>query len=492
MSRLLLGPLLGLESDSGYTICFLTEKSVPTASVDLDGSTYAATEISELRTGKFWRVEINIPPPEADRWIDYAIKTDDHAATDRVGRSGWRFFVPEVGTAPMMAYASCNGFSSADLVTKTDAPYALWDVMKAQHERDPFSLLIMGGDQIYADEIWGKVPELVKWAERPRQERVKQRPSQTMLKQIEVFYENLYRARWKSPVMSELLASIPSVMMWDDHDIFDGWGSYPEELNTCPVYEAIFGIAKRYFELFQIRSSANKSLLRPNENHYAFSVEFRGQHILGVDNRAERTRRQVMSEDQWKAVKTHLDADIISGNLFVMSAVPVVYRDFSVAEAVLDTTPWEEDLTDDLKDHWRSKLHEGERARLIMSLLKNHREKRPDCRTVILSGDVHIGCVGVITERDEPRSHKVHQIVSSGIVHPSPSRLQWLGIMAATNDRAEYLNEDKTIEISMLKPFGSDKYIRSRNFVSLKEGTDQKLWVNWVCENGERPSFPLV
>jgi phosphodiesterase/alkaline phosphatase D-like protein len=424
--------------------------------------------------------------------MDYGITTDGGAKTDQAGRKTWRFRVPAADAEPTMVYASCNGFSSADLVRKTDDPYALWDLMKARHEEKPFSLLMMGGDQLYADEMWGRVPELVKWSEQPRNKRVKQKPSKTMLRHIESFYENLYQARWKDPVMSELLASIPSVMMWDDHDIFDGWGSYPEDLQTCPVYEAIFGIAKRYFELFQIRSKANKSLLEPDQDHYAFSVEFRGQHILGLDNRTERTLGQVMSNKQWDAVATQLENKITSGNLFVLSALPVVYRDFSVLEAIFDATPWDEELTDDIKDHWRSKQHEGERARLIMRLLENSRKRTSDRRTVILSGDVHVGCLGVIIDRRDTETHMVHQIVSSGIVHPAPSRTQWLGITAATNDDPEYLNEEKTIEISMLNPFGSDKYIRSRNFVSLEEGTDQKLWVNWFCENGRRPSFPLV
>ena len=492
MSSLLLGPLLGLESDNDYTVCFLTEKSVSRASVEVNGATHSATELGELRTAKFWRTEITIPTPIEGLWVDYEIKTDASVTADQAGRKSWRFWVPAAGTAPTIAYASCNGFSSADLVTKTDAPYALWDVMKAQHLDNPFSLMIMGGDQIYADEIWGKVKELKKWADKPRRDRIKQKPSKTMLGQIESFYENLYQARWKTPIVSELMASIPSVMMWDDHDIFDGWGSYPEDLNTCPVYKAIFRVASRYFELFQIRSKTNKSLLRPDEDHYAFSVEFRGQHILGLDNRAERTQNQVMSKKQWDAVNAQLRNNITSGNLFVLSAVPVVYRSFSFAESVLEATPWEEELTDDVKDHWRSKQHEGERARLIMQLLENQRKRKPASRTVILSGDVHIGCVGVVIDRRDTGSHMIHQIVSSGIVHPTPSRIQWLGIIAVTNDRTEYLNEDKTIEISMLKPFGSDKYIRSRNFVSLEEGTDQKLWVNWVCENGKRPCFPLV
>jgi hypothetical protein len=26
-------------------------------------------------------------------------------------------------------------------------------------------------------------------------------------------------------------------MSWDDHDIFDGWGSYPEELQESAVFQ---------------------------------------------------------------------------------------------------------------------------------------------------------------------------------------------------------------------------------------------------------------
>lgn len=43
----------------------------------------------------------------------------------------------------------------------------------------------------------------------------------------------------------------------------------------------------------------------------------------------------------------------------------------------------------------------------------------------------------------------------------------------------------------MLTPFGSDTYLRTRNFATLEQGNDGKLWVNWVCENGDQPHYPL-
>lgn len=499
MTNLLLGPLLGLESDSNYTVCFLTDKEVVNAHVEWGGELQAAERIADLRTGSFWRAELLIPPPGVDRLIAYRVMTNGIYASDRNAREAWEFHVPAANSQPNIVYTSCNGFSSASLATTTEEPFAMWHKLKAAHTKSPFSLMIMGGDQVYADEIWGRVSELRKWVDLPLKKRVKRNSNRTMRRQIENFYEGLYQTRWNSPDMSEMLASVPSVMMWDDHDIFDGWGSHPEKLQKCEIHKEIFRAARRYFELFQIRSAANRSLLAPGTSHFAFSLTHRQQRILALDHRSERTRKQIMSDAQWKSVITHLEEDITDGDLLVLSAVPVVYRDFSFAEAVMDATPWEEELTDDLKDHWRSKQHEGERARLIMRLLENvrqrgvdARQRGADVRTVILSGDVHVGCVGVINDRRNEPTHKIHQIVSSGIIHPAPSRTQWLGILATTNDDTEHLNEDETIEINLLRPFGADKYLRSRNFLTLKQGNDEKLWATWVCESGKCPAFPLA
>ena len=54
------------------------------------------------------------------------------------------------------------------------------------------------------------------------------------------------------------------------------------------------------------------------------------------------------------------------------------------------------------------------------------------------------------------------------------------------------MNEDHSIEISMLQPYHSDKYLRSRNFVDLQEGDDKKLWARWICESKDKPIYPLA
>ncbi|MBA56421.1 MAG: metallophosphatase [Pseudomonadales bacterium] len=489
-SKILVGPLLGLESEQLYTICFSTDKSVNQAQVSLNGHSVNAIKAGETNSSLFWRAEHSQPAQANASRVYYHINLDGNQAVNRHDQTEWSFYVPAADEKPRFAYASCNGFSSADLVNKTEHPYALWENMKVSHEQEPFSLLLMGGDQLYADEMWGSVSSLKSWGKlsRSKKEAKSTAFTKTMEQQVERFYDELYRTRWSDPNMALMYASIPSVMMWDDHDIFDGWGSYPKKMHECNVFQGIFNIAKKYFELFQIRSKHNTSLLNSAADHYAFGFSFRGYHILALDNRAERTLDQVMSPTQWSDLIQYFDTQANSGHLLMLSAVPVVYRDFSFTESVVDVTPWEEELTDDLKDHWRAKEHQCERARLIMRLLENH--KKRGGKTVILSGDVHIGCLGVINDRRDG-GHRIHQIVSSGIVHPAPSRIAWLGIMAVTNDKKEYMTEDRSVEISMLQPYHSDKYLRSRNFVQLKEGSDNKLWVTWECESKDKPVYPM-
>ena len=201
-----------------------------------------------------------------------------------------------------------------------------------------------------------------------------------------------------------------------------------------------------------------------------------------------------MSSKQWQDITHYLNHKVDDGTLLVMSAVPVVYRNFSAIESYFDATPWEEELTDDLKDHWRAKEHQGERMKLIMHLLNNakHRQKSsPSSKTVILSGDVHVGCLGVITDKTDNQVVKLHQVVSSGIVHPAPSCLAWLGITTSTNDRNKFLNEDNTITSRMLTPIHSDRYLRSRNYATISTGSDNKLWINWQTENKDKPAYPI-
>lgn len=69
------------------------------------------------------------------------------------------------------------------------------------------------------------------------------------------FYFRNYTTHFAKDVFADALATIPQVMLWDDHDIFDGWGSYPTELQTCPVFKGIYFVARKFYLLFQCHAT---------------------------------------------------------------------------------------------------------------------------------------------------------------------------------------------------------------------------------------------
>jgi hypothetical protein len=105
---------------------------------------------------------------------------------------------------------------------------------------------------------------------------------------------------------------------------------------------------------------------------------------------------------------------------------------------------------------------------------------------------VHLGCLGVISDRRQATVRKIHQRVFIGDRSSRPEQDPWEGIMAVTSDDPEYLSEDRSIAIRLIKPYGSGQDLRTRNYISLLEGNDGKLWANWVCDSDERPEYPLA
>lgn len=76
----------------------------------------------------------------------------------------------------------------------------------------------------------------------------------------------------------------------------------------------------------------------------------------------------------------------------------------------------------------------------------------------------------------------LYQVVSSGIVHPPPTRLEWLGICAFSGDGDQTRgNGDLEAEIHEIAGAGT-KFLRTRNYARV-ELNPTKVGINWRCEN---------
>lgn len=494
MNTLSFGPVLGLETahDGNYYTCLVACARQPVWRVD--GMERPFVMLGKLANGNtLWRAEWKAPEkPPVERMVGYSVEVDSERLRQASGVDSWQFHVPAAGKPLRFVYGSCNGFSSKKLMASTSNPHAMWERLVEDHRCEPLSLLVLGGDQIYADSLWEQ-PWLEDFAALKDNEMVCAPVTAELDAALDGFYESLYLRQWGVGPVAAMLASVPSLMMWDDHDIFDGWGSHPEALQKSPVYQRIYMAALRAFRLFQLRGNLARGFLEPGAPHHAYAVHLAGESFLMLDHRSERSSAIIMSASQWSSFKKWI-ASFDGPRLFVQSAVPVVYRTFSCLERLLHSTERREEVEDDLNDHWSAREHQKERLRFIHTLLERQRELRPrdgsayHPRWILLSGDVHVGCMGSVWEVAQDLG--LYQVVSSGIVHPPPTPLQWLGILAVSGDGEERLgNGDLQTEIHPIAGARA-KFLRTRNYARL-ELEAEGVWVNWRCENEGETVFKI-
>lgn len=489
---ILLGPILGIESHGKtnvVTCCVVYAGTQPKQlSWLVGGEQTAFTRTHSLHHGVFYRAERSVKPGE--KALAYQVLADGEAATGRDGKNQWHFTPPPKKAAGFrFAYASCNGFSAAKLLAQHKDPYGMWRVLKSEHEREPHHLLALGGDQIYADSVWEQ-PWMSAYNELNYEASVAAKVSPGQKEELERFYERLYLKQWGRLEVAEVMALVPSIMMWDDHDIFDGWGSFTSEQQGSDVFKAIYRAAARTFEIFQLRAIDRRLLLGRASETYDFVLNVADTTFLVLDNRSQRTREALVPATQWDSWKQWIE-NFSGQRLFVMTGVPVIYRTFSAVERWMGFTPWQEELEDDLLDHWSAAANQKDRIRLIYNLVNRQAALKMNgtAQWAFLSGDVHVGGVGMVW--DDRLNCGIFQLISSGIAHPPPSAVQWKAIQLTSSDDPEVIG-DGDMSARLLVPTGaSANYLRTRNFLSAHVGSDQQLWFNWICEDGQRPIFTI-
>ncbi len=99
-------------------------------------------------------------------------------------------------------------------------------ITDGSHEDDPDpddqvrwpDLVLFLGDQVYADETTDEMREFIE------SRRSIEEPPWTELKDWEE-YAHLYKLAWSDPANRWLLSTLPTAMIFDDHDIRDDWNT---------------------------------------------------------------------------------------------------------------------------------------------------------------------------------------------------------------------------------------------------------------------------
>lgn len=425
-----------IDNDNNKFTCQLTEGA------------FTPTLFHEDHLGKntfqFYRYTIDLPLVKYDQMVRYSI--------DNKWELHYRFYIPsKTKNFNVMAY-SCNGFSLA--VDTTRFKGSLWYDVLQKHSKVHYNVMLGGGDQIYSDSIKLYSSKVTHWINTKNQiTKYTMKVDPLFRKDMENFYLKEYLewygfGHWRGSTEKSMttqrllplaLASIPSINIWDDHDIIDGFGSYHDSFMQTEVFSNIGQAAYKYYMLFQHHVSIDEKepylntknwLLGSNpgayikeKSHSIWTKLGPNMALLGLDCRTERKLKQVISWDTYKLLFQRISDEIESSqkqtgqridHLLVMLGIPIAYPRLVWLEWLFSSTLFaplkylskkkivghslindfnsDIELLDDLNDHWCARYHKGERNFLISKL--QDLSAKYGIRVTILSGDVHLASIG--------------------------------------------------------------------------------------------------
>jgi PhoD related phosphatase len=251
------------------------------------------TRLHTERGVTFWKFKIEIELGAHQARIAYRINKGP-----AIG-----FWVPARGQSMNLMFHSCNGFSLSVNPNQFSGPDPMWRDVLNTHQFRPFHVMIGGGDQIYMDAATVQTRYFREWAEMKNPHHKHTMPfSEEMQDELEEFYLNRYAMWFSQGLFSMANAQIPMVNIWDDHDIIDGYGSYPHHTMSSPVFTGVGAVAFKYYMLFQHQSLPQETeaeepswVLGASPGPYIEELSrsvfmFLGKQIalLGLDCRTER------------------------------------------------------------------------------------------------------------------------------------------------------------------------------------------------------------
>jgi len=467
VASLVLGPLLRYVGRTQATVWVETDaacrveilgQAAPT--FEVRGHHYALVPLTDLPEGAVTEYEVRLDgepvwPLSSGGHPPSAIRTregEDHA---RLVFGSCRVGAPqrEPYTLPP---GEEHGFG-------VDALWAYSRRLQAGIEPWPDGLLLCG-DQVYADEVSPETLEFI---------RARRDTSQPPGEEIADFeeYTRLYREAWSDPDIRWLLSTVPSLMIFDDHDVIDDWniswqwltdargepwwraritGAFmaywvyqhlgnmaPPELDGEAMYQtAIAADGDVGPELERFAEGADRESAA---TRWACCRDFGRSRVLVVDSRAARVldddHRDMVDAEEWAWIgdRSHEALD----HLVIVSTLPVF---MSLGVHYLEA--WNEAVC---AGAWgRPAVRAGERLRraldlehwpafqesfaamvdLLRDVASGSRTGHPPASITLVGGDIHNAYIAEVSlgRRDERRS-RVHQLVCSPFRNPlSPTQ----------------------------------------------------------------------
>lgn len=241
-------------------------------------------------------------------------------------------------------------------------------------------LLLMVGDQIYADDLRVLIPD----------------------DQLDEFWSR-YRKVFGQTHIQKLMGRIPTYMILDDHEISDDWNQdrYGKERD-------LYAAAIHAYECYQfVHSPGFQPLGHPDRSDTPQKLWYKFRHGMSeffvMDTRTERRVSakppQIIGPEQMDSLKEWLDS-FDGTTKFVITSVPFF-----------------PDLRSGSRDKWSGFNHQ--RVEILDFIYDKGISK-----VIFLSGDVHCSMVGQLKCTSDP-NFSVTSIISSSFFWPYPQGRAW-------------------------------------------------------------------
>ncbi|PBP27208.1 WW domain-containing protein [Diplocarpon rosae] len=431
----------------------------------------------------FYRYDVDLQMGEgpSDKWT--------YAITSHLGCTRYEFLVAGRHQTNWKFIAhSGNDFAmntSVNERSKLGGIGFMWkDILQKNVECGGFHVRLGLGDQVYGDRLWKEIPLLKQWlAMSGKDNRKSVAWTARHEEDVSHAYFHYYTSHFDQPYLREAFAQIPHILQINDHDIFDGFGSYPDYMQSSNMFKNIGRIGIQMYLLFQHHTTL-EILRNVNSDVDIFTITGSGWHfvkylgpavvVIGPDCRSERNQRQVLAGPTYQGIfpKVATLPPSVQHCIWMIS-VPIVYPRLDTVESIAHTittakkgvtgtynllgkvtssvagvvggkdavasgfsqvkkavgksglmggvlnTFGDIDIADELRDMWTHESKDLERTYLIRTLQGIANQK--GVRMTFLSGDVNCCGAGLVHDPSHPSDHKtMYQVISSAVVAAPP------------------------------------------------------------------------
>lgn len=376
------------------------------------------------------------------------------------------------GAMPRIAWGSCR--TSVDHDAHGTRKHGV-DAMRAYAlamARDPSlrpDLLLLLGDQVYADVTTKPMQDFI------RSKRDIREPPGKELQDFEE-YAHLYRLAWADDANRWFLSTVPSAMIFDDHDVRDDWnaslswkrkmeatswwhGRIVAGLSSYWVYQHLGNLSpseRAADEIWQLVAAhdgpeeldlsavlddfAERVDSQPTTYRFSFRRDFDDTRLVVIDSRAARDltpdARALVDATEWEWVDRQLQGDV--RHLLVATSLP-----FLLPTGLHHIEAWDEAISQgawgrvwarigeflrqvvDL-EHWAAWQRSFQSLADIVTEIADGGRGDAPATIAVLAGDVHYSYVA---EVERSRGSRIIQAVCSPVRNPLPIAMRWFSVV---------------------------------------------------------------